>query len=199
MKRFAIWINGQTAWLNSEQWDVRSDSSIVIAYHSEWQLQVTLLQEYLEADQCFVSTFILKNQSERQRELRFIVHRQTVLGIAPSVTFVSPSKQAILHYGQESLFLLAGKFRHELESQLAVGRKESVWNEQTGSLALSPLCQNEHECMISARLALEPNQETYGRIWEIHGHTEETVLAGHEKQLKHDQHVQMTKRSVLPS
>ncbi len=127
-------------------------------------------------------TFIVKNQSDEQRELRFLMHQQMNVITEPSVSFVSPMNQVILHYGQDSLTLVASKFYNEKESQLSVGRKDMIWNEQAGTLALSPLCQNEQEWMILTSLLLASQQETFGRIWEIHGRSEDAVWEAHEKQ-----------------
>lgn len=195
-------MDGQFSWLCSEQWRVsplystKSNVPILIAYHSEWQLHVTLLQEYDNEEQQSTYTFILKNQSEQQRELRFIVHQQLLCKTEPTVHFVTPANQAILHYHHGGLSLLAAKFHREEETQLAVGKREDIFDEETGTLALSPLCQNEQECMISTKLIIESQKESHGQIWEIYGRTEESVLALHNKQLKADQLMQRTNQML---
>ncbi|MDT8861733.1 hypothetical protein N0O92_16060 [Alkalihalobacillus sp. MEB130] len=200
LKSVGVWVNGKFSWLNSKNWDLSprqergSALSIIVAFHKEWKIQITILQEWKKDENSMVYTFITKNQSSENMDIKFVVHQQRMINTEKNIAFVSPSKQAIIHYGERDLTLFAANFFQEKESQLSVGKKEQIWSEKEGKLALSPLCQEGHESMVVTRLQLAPWQETYGRMWEITGESQEEVFFKHDKQIRSDQLRQVTKQ-----
>ncbi|KHF41835.1 hypothetical protein [Halalkalibacter okhensis] len=200
LKRFGVWLNGKCSWLNSDEWEMSSkqergsDLSIVVAFHKEWRIQLTILQEFKKEESSFVYTFVFKNQSEELRNIKFVVHQQRCGNVSSKVAFVSPLKQTIMHYGSPILTLLAANFFRSKVSQLAVGKREIIWSEISGNLAVSPLCQTGHESMMVTSIQLDPWQETYGRIWEINGTSEEEVMQRHDRQIRSEHLKQVTKQ-----
>ncbi|WP_332632108.1 hypothetical protein [Halalkalibacter flavus] len=202
LKKFAVWLDGKCSWLNSSEWEMSSkqergsDLSIVVAFHKQWNIQLTILQEYKKEESSFVYTFIFKNQSEENLNIKFVVHQQRFGAVSSKVAFISPLRQTIMHYGSPILTLLATNFFQGKESHLAVGKREKIWSEKSGNLAVSPLCQSGHESMMVTSLQLAPWQETYGRIWEINGTSEEEVLMKHDKQIRSD-HLKQVSKQIL--
>jgi hypothetical protein len=202
-KNLGIWLNGKFSWLSSEEWDMSPREgnggalSIIVAYHKQWEFQVTILKERFEKELGFVYTVILKNQSDEKRDVRFVFHQQNLTSFSRQISFVSPSKQTILHYGKPYLSLLASRFHNEINCQLAVGKKEKLWCDREGTLVLAPLCRDGQDSMIVSKLQMESSQETYGRIWEVFGQTEEEVYLKHQQQVTFDQLKQVTKQTLL--
>ncbi|WP_332691047.1 hypothetical protein [Halalkalibacter lacteus] len=170
--------------------------SIIVAYHKQWEFQVTILKERFDKELGFLYKVILNNQSDEKRDIRFVYHQHNLASLTRQVSFVSPSKQTILHYGKPYLSLLASRFHNEINCQLAVGKKEKVWCDQEGTLVLAPLCTDGQESMIVSRIQMNPSQETYGRIWEVFGQTEEEVYIKHYKQVTFDKLNQATKQTL---
>ncbi|GAE24763.1 hypothetical protein JCM9140_715 [Halalkalibacter wakoensis JCM 9140] len=202
LKNVGIWIDGTSSWLNDGQWDISPKQirggtlSIMVAYHPKWKIQVTMLEEQKKTDSSIFYTFIVKNQSNDKKDMKFLMHHQKMESASTKVAFVSPLKQAIIHYGEPIISLLAADFFKEKESQLAVGKKEKIWCNSKGMLAVSPLCQEGLESMMVTKLTLLPLQEVYGRVWEFHGQSEEEVLAKHELQIGSEELEQVTKQML---
>ncbi len=186
-------MDGECSWLSSKEWDLSpkldhtSTLSILVAYHKKWGMQITVLQESAPTDHESVMTLILKNQTECKKEVKFVFYCQHNQEKTKSISFVSPSKHAIMQHNESQLTLVSSRFNREKESQLAVGKKEKIWFEREGRLALAPLCRDGLESMIVTKVELEPWQETYGRIWEISGHSEQEIYARHDKQKMYHQ------------
>ncbi|MFC0473523.1 hypothetical protein ACFFHM_24205 [Halalkalibacter kiskunsagensis] len=171
--------------------------SIIVAYHKQWEFQVTILKERFDKELGFVYTVIVKNQSDKKRDIRLVFHQQNLAAFTRQISFVSPSKQTILHSGQPYLSLLAARFHNEINCQLAVGKKEKVWCDREGTLVLAPLCRDGQESMIVSKLQMEPSQETYGRIWEVFGQTEKEVYVKHYQQATFDKLKQVVTKQTL--
>ncbi|ARK29381.1 hypothetical protein [Halalkalibacter krulwichiae] len=205
LKSIGVWLEGKCSWLNDQSdWDlspkVRSSFSpveILVAYHKRWGLELTILQEKSFKEEDNVITVIIKNQTELKKELKLVYHRQLLnQDSSENVIFVSPSEKAIFQHSGSLLTLVSSKFTREKNSECAVGRKDSIWSEAEGALAFTPLCGEGRECMIVTKIELEPWQETFGRIWEITGCSEEEVYHRHFRHQSIDQHSQGIKRTL---
>ncbi|GAE33453.1 hypothetical protein [Halalkalibacter akibai] len=198
---FGIWLEGRCSWLSSDEWDFspkfdQSNLAILVAYHKEWKIQVTVLQENSPTENGSFFTIILNNPTEFRRDIRFVYHRK-MLGNKNSMSFVSPLKHIVLHYsGDNSLSLLSSTFYGEARSYVAVGEKENIWCEKKAELSLSPLCRQGRESMIVSKIVLEPFQETYGRIWELFGTSEKELYKVHDRQQSMQQLKNATEQSM---
>lgn len=193
LRKFAVWKDGHCSWLSSKEWNISPSVtqgislSILAAYHSKWNLHVTILHEYLDCEKELMYTFIIHNESEQRTECKLVYYEQTIGEIEPTVAFVSPVEQAISYYGNNGFKLLATKFQPDQTSQLAVGSKQVIWDEQIGNLALSPLSRKCEDSMVVTNIRLEPLAESYGRIWNIQGKSEKEVYKKYKKLVANDQ------------
>jgi hypothetical protein len=190
---FGIWMESKTSWLSSDEWDLSpkinqaTQLAVLVAYHKEWGIQLTVLQESSPKESGSFITVILKNQTELKREMKFIYHRQIVGMDDHSISFISPSEHTIIQHGEHLVSLVSSSFHKEKGRMIAVGRKEKIWIEKEGKLALFPLCREGRESMIVTKLSLEPHQETYGRIWEVYGQSLEEIYTLYDKQQLYNQ------------
>ncbi len=202
IKSFAIWMEGECSWLSSNEWDLSpkidhtSTLSILVAYHKKWKIQITVLQERSAKDLENVMTVIVKNQSDTKKTIKLIFHCKFIGESVSGISFVAPSEQSIMQHNEGQLTLVSSQFNRQQDSQLAVGKKEKIWNEQEGRLAIAPLCRDGRESMIVTNVELDSWQEIYGRIWEVSGYYESDVYAKHKKQKAYDQLKRAAERTL---
>lgn len=202
LKPFGIWMDGHCSWLNSLEWDIsptemkETNVTVIAAFHKVWKIHVTILQERLHQASHFDYTFTIKNHSNRDRVIKFVYHHNSNSNDEQVVSMVSSSEKTVMHYNGNKISLLATHFFQHENFHLAVGERETIWNEKTGSLTLSPIWRGAQESMMVTELHMSKNEERVGRVWGVQGETEEDVHQAHYQRLEYN-HLGFVAKQIL--
>lgn len=177
--RFGVWADEKFRWINRE-WGPKLEY-----VHESLLTHVTALNETLGIslscndlidyrENIYIKKIILKNLSEREREVRIFFHHDYHILESPAgdTAYYDPDEKAIIHYKGDRYFLMSGmRENRQGIDQYATGIKEfhgleGTWKDaEDGRLEGTPISQGSVDSTLSFSVRVPSNEEQTIYYW----------------------------------
>lgn len=178
--RFGIWVEGSFEWVKGENWHLNlqyANESLltsVTAKNENLGISLSCSDTVDYRENIYVKKIIVKNVSDREREIRLFFHHDFHILESPlgDTAYYDPDERAIIHYKERRYFLISG-MKNNIQGldQYATGRKEfhgleGTWKDaEDGKLEGNPISQGSVDSTLSFSVKVSPHGEQTIYYW----------------------------------
>jgi GH15 family glucan-1,4-alpha-glucosidase len=195
--RTGVWVDGRFTWLDAPDWQrtmVYEDESLVThvtLFHPELKLRVVFSDMVDFNRPIFLRHFVVSNQADHPREVRFFFHYDWYIwdAVDANTVFYYPPVNALIAYKRHGYFLMNGQVGNSEQAEVgisswATGIKEFSGHEGTwrdaedGELGRNAIAQGSVDSTIALHLpTLESGASNEAFHWLIAGQNVRDVAA----------------------
>ena len=190
--RFGVWVDGAFSWID-ETWNKKlgyiEDALVTDSTVKSQNLQLELnVQDFVHPFHNFlIRQITVKNQSSQEREVRiFFSHDLHIAGADNGITaFYYPPLDAVIHYREDTYFLVCGQSNAEGLFEFAVGTTEfgnlaGTWKDaEDGKLSNNLSAHGSVDSTVSLRTNVPASGEQTVYLWIAAGTSLEEVKTLH--------------------
>ena len=189
--RVGVWCDGQTSWLDDEQWQFSFGYSkeALIGLTKARNDSIGVELEFHDVVDKYESAFIrhikVRNLFDHQRDVRLFMHQAFVIGDSRSNTDTAqylPDNKALLHYRGHRAFVIGGRDFDQYTIGLfgIEGREGTFRDAEDGELSMNNVEHGQVDSTIRFKLDIPANESSEVEYWIAAGESRRMALDIHK-------------------